>query len=288
MSITGNGATGNLTLSGTAPKLQADSITNTAGTGSPVFPNAPGLNSAVLNDTTAAVTILSTDTTRNLTLSFSGAVTVNLPAVASSIGRMITIKKITANGTVTIDPSGGELIDGSATNTQIRLTNDALVIFCDGLTWMTSTVNVQRRHQIRLHTQNAYGSTDTAIAQFSTEQENVGSAMTYVHANAGVNGTKVTINEAGLYSFTFGHVRGTTANIYFGLSLNSTQLTTIIVSITTADRLIVGIAGLVDTPSVVSWTGFLAAGDIVRAHVEIAGTTSASANRAHFTATKIG
>ncbi len=65
----------------------------------------------------------------------SGAITLNLPAAASSIGRVLVIKKIDASGnTVTIDGNGAETIDGAATkvlSAQYAIVN----IQCDGATW---------------------------------------------------------------------------------------------------------------------------------------------------------
>lgn len=65
----------------------------------------------------------------------SGAITVNLPAAASSAKRVLSIKKIdaTANA-VTIDPNGAELIDGAATMA-ITTQWQAMTIHCDGTAW---------------------------------------------------------------------------------------------------------------------------------------------------------
>jgi hypothetical protein len=64
-----------------------------------------------------------------------GAVTINLPAAASSKGRTLIIKKIdsTANA-VTLDPSSAELIDGGAT-ASFTASYTSLMIVCDGTSW---------------------------------------------------------------------------------------------------------------------------------------------------------
>lgn len=64
-----------------------------------------------------------------------GAVSVNLPPVASSARRVLTVKKIDASGNaVTIDADGGELIDGLTTQ-PLAAQYDALTIQCDGAAW---------------------------------------------------------------------------------------------------------------------------------------------------------
>lgn len=65
----------------------------------------------------------------------AGAITVNLPAAASSAGRVLVVKKIDASvNVVTLDGSGAETIDGAATKT--LLTQYAVLnIQCDGANW---------------------------------------------------------------------------------------------------------------------------------------------------------
>lgn len=64
-----------------------------------------------------------------------GAITVNLPAVASSAGRGLVVKKTDASGNaVTLDGSGAETIDGAATQA-ITAQYDALMVVCDGSAW---------------------------------------------------------------------------------------------------------------------------------------------------------
>ncbi len=64
-----------------------------------------------------------------------GNVTVNLPAAAASKGRTLLIKKTDSSAnTVTIDPNGAELIDGSSTySTSIQ--NLTIMTVCDGTAW---------------------------------------------------------------------------------------------------------------------------------------------------------
>jgi hypothetical protein len=68
--------------------------------------------------------------------STSGAITVTLPAAASSTGRVYVIRKTNASANaVTIDPNGAETIDGGATLAVANQT--AKLIICNGTAWIT-------------------------------------------------------------------------------------------------------------------------------------------------------
>jgi hypothetical protein len=65
----------------------------------------------------------------------AGAITVTLPAVASSAGRVYHIKKISgASNDVVIDGSSSETIDGEATST-LDTQYEAVTVVCDGTAW---------------------------------------------------------------------------------------------------------------------------------------------------------
>jgi hypothetical protein len=119
--------------------------------------------------------------------------------------------------------------------------------------------------RIRLHTTNGYGSTNTHIRRFTTAVVNTGSGITY--ADSSTLGASFTVTEAGIYSFTYSDLFNVN-NCYFGLSLNSTQLTTNVVTITAADRLVASGANTAEVVASVSWTGYLAVGDVVRPHAD--------------------
>lgn len=64
-----------------------------------------------------------------------GAVTVQLPAVASSFGRLLIIKKTDASvNAVTVDPNGAETIDGAA-SFSLPTQHDVVVIVCFTTEW---------------------------------------------------------------------------------------------------------------------------------------------------------
>lgn len=115
---------------------------------------------------------------------------------------------------------------------------------------------------VRLHTGNGYGSTNTAIRRYTTVVTNQGSDITY--ADSATLGATFTINTNGIYAISCCDSFNTSTQ--YGISLNSTQLTTGITSITAADRLInVNCTGE-SIRSYAGWTGFLAAGDVIRGH----------------------
>ena len=64
----------------------------------------------------------------------SGAVTVDLPAAASSAGKIYSIKAIDVTNTVTIDANGAELID-FATTLVLSPVGDSVKLQCDGTQW---------------------------------------------------------------------------------------------------------------------------------------------------------
>ena len=63
-----------------------------------------------------------------------GTVTINLPLAADSKGNIYDIKKLGVTGSVIIDPSGAETIDGATTLT-ITVQYVSIKIYCDGTAW---------------------------------------------------------------------------------------------------------------------------------------------------------
>ena len=85
-----------------------------------------------------------------------------------------------------------------------------------------------------VHTPNGFGSTNTAIVRYTVTATNTGSAITY--ATSASLGCSFTINEAGYYEVYT--VSSPNSQAAFGASINSSQLTTAISSITFANRVI--------------------------------------------------
>jgi hypothetical protein len=91
------------------------------------------LSQGIITTSSASYSVLSTDYTI-LADATSNAVDVALPAVASSAGRILNVKKIAGSNDVTINPNGAELIDGLATAT-VSVLLDSLMFQCNGSAW---------------------------------------------------------------------------------------------------------------------------------------------------------
>jgi hypothetical protein len=107
-----------------------------------------------------------------------------------------------------------------------------------------------------------FGSTNNRIRKWGTVTQ-VGSAITKA-SNPSVTGEAFTVNVNGIYTFVLSD-RTSTAD-QLGFSLNSTQLTTDIRSITASHILTLSTFSAGGAINTVSWTGKLNAGDVVRPH----------------------
>lgn len=86
--------------------------------------------------TVAATTTMTQNDYVLLVIGATGAVTVNLPAVATvQPGRRYTVYKDAAAQTITIDPSGAETIDGGASTTLISGQVHAKSFVSNGTAW---------------------------------------------------------------------------------------------------------------------------------------------------------
>ncbi len=180
-------------------------------------------------------------------------VTVTTPAT-SAVLTIANGKTLTVNNTVTLTGTDSSTLTFGAGGT---------LAYTDGLT------------RIRLHTANGYGSGSTKIRRFTTTVVNTGTGVTYLDDST--TGSTFTITVAGLYGITY--TDNFNGSDQLGISLNSSELTTAILGITVADRLVAcGTIGANDTQSV-NWIGYLAANDVIRPHSGgAAATTSARAN----------
>jgi len=125
---------------------------------------------------------------------------------------------------------------------------------------------------VRLNTANGYGSTNTKIRRFTNIVNNVGTDITY--ADSATLGGTFTINTAGVYSVSYSDQF--TAAATLGLSIDSTQLTTNIQSVTAVNVLSMCTTTGGNVAEVSSATFYAAAASVVRAHTDgvAAGITS--------------
>jgi hypothetical protein len=135
---------------------------------------------------------------------------------------------------------------------------------------------------IRVHTSNGHGSTNTKIRRFTTTAVNQGSDITY--ADSATLGSSFTINATGMYVISYSDVLATGQNV--GVSVNSTQLTTDIQSITTANRLVLAYSSAIGETINVAVAAYLSAGDVVRPHTQ--GSNEHDAQRVTMTISRVG
>ena len=133
---------------------------------------------------------------------------------------------------------------------------------------------------VRVNTANGYGSTNTKIRRFTNIVNNVGTDITY--ADSATLGGTFTINTAGVYSVGFSDMF--TTDDFLGISLNSTQLTTSIQSITITDVLGLAFSTIASRPAFVGATFYAAAASVVRAHT--AGYAT-GVSETHFTIARV-
>lgn len=190
--------------------------------------------------------------------------------------------KNSGTGVITLDPNASETINGATTLTLSA--NKTALVQCDGTGFYAVVADgIVGDHGVWVHTGNGHGSTNTFIRRFTTTVSSTGTAITY--ADSAANGASFTINTPGVYAITYSdYYTGALQN--FGISLNSTQLSTNIASITAAHR--IGFtsslgAGLSNVLTIVA---LLAAGDVIRPH-DAGSNNAADAASSYFQIRKI-
>ena len=204
-----------------------------------------------------------------------------IPETCASISYTITALPEAGSPVTRIDDIIAELAVTSLLETVVELTGDAQTLTIP----LTQSGLVQDADSmIRLDTYLGYGSVATKIPRFTNIRENIGSEILY--QDSATNGSSFTAQKDGVYSFTFDAGSPNSAD-YIGLSLNSTQLTTNIDTITAPNRLAIsGTDSSGFAAQLVQWTGILRAGDVVRPHTR--GGVPVGANFHNFTATYQG
>jgi len=92
-----------------------------------------GAISTAFSAKTGAYTMTATD---SVITCAAGTYTIALPTAVGCAGRVYTIKRIGATGTITIDPAGTETIDGSTTKT-LTAQWEVIRVISDGANWLT-------------------------------------------------------------------------------------------------------------------------------------------------------
>jgi hypothetical protein len=129
---------------------------------------------------------------------------------------------------------------------------------------------------VRVDTANGYGSTATKIRRFSNVRDNIGTDIEYT--DSATDGASFKVRSSGVYHISYSD----NVNGAVGISLNSTELTTNISTISVSSRL----ALENDLTAGIAWAGYLKAGDIIRPHTE--GGAATVNDRVNFTISKVG
>jgi hypothetical protein len=144
-------------------------------------------------------------------------------------------------------------------------------------------VCIRSASMVRLNTANGYGSTNTKIRRFTNVVTNQGSDVTY--ADSATLGATFTINANGVYAISYNDQFNAAGS--WGISLNSSQLTTGISGVSASDILAVVEGLTANYPLSVSVTAYLLAGSVIRAHSD-GMASGGNTNMCQFTITRGG
>ena len=172
---------------------------------------------------------------------------------------------------------------GKGVNSPITISVGTTVDFeaYDSTNWKIVNKTTDIEQSIYVNIGAGHGSTNTKIRRIETSVWNRGTAITVT--NSSTDGTSFTIKEDGIYSMTYSDQRSTsTFNI--GISVNSSQLTTLLTSITDSDRIAFS-DGRDAVFELCTATVYLSEGDIVRPHTN--GTPDSTLDLCYFIITKI-
>ena len=224
----------------------------------------------------------------------AGAATITLPLMANNIGRKITIafvKNDASADVVTISPHATDANklsnDGLASIILPKVGNYvSLVQSSNSGFWEITDESITS--QLKLRTYAGYGSTDIRIMRFTNLDENIGNMFSENHSSgysSNAKGLEITINRSGIYLISFTTGGDTSIGIDAGISLNSSQLTTSIASITISASL-----GYFISPGSHPFEKncmiYLKKGDVIRPHT--AGIVPSATSRSFFTASYTG
>lgn len=198
-------------------------------------------------------------------------------ACSFTAGANMLIDGVASGNTVTCAANDKVMVRAIST-TQFNLTRTKY----DGTAQVAASTSVGD-HVVTVHTGNGYGSTNTMIRRFTTTLTSTGTAISY--ADSATLGGTFTINEAGLYSIHYSEIAP--AGEAFGVSKNSAELSTSIVDMAIANRVMISTITSNSTCVSTSIVVRLAAADAIRAHGSFA-SGSAGNNRTFFSIRKVG
>lgn len=279
-----------LTISASA--LSLDFRSTTLGSGAVTTVSGTPSNLVISSGSTLGT--VNAQQSRIAVLAINNAGTIELAAVNVAGGNDLSetgVISTTAEGGAGAADSASTIYSTTArTNVAYRVIGYVESTQATAGTWATSPstiqgaggqVRISGASMVRLNTANGYGSTNTKIRRFTNTVTNTGSDITY--ADSAANGASFTINTPGVYAISYSDIFN--AQAANGISLNSSQLTTAIQSITVADRLCVADTGGSSFSATVATTIYLSAGAVVRAHTN--GAADSVPALAQFTITRV-
>lgn len=172
----------------------------------------------------------------------------------------------------------GDGYDASSNKALGRFFNDGSSNIMAVENWVSGRFGTPRS-LVRVHTADTYpGTVETKIPRFTTIVKNVGPDITY-SAGSSSQGARFTVNSDGIYAITFCWSSATSAGLTMAITLNDTDLTSAVSSVTAANRLAYSFSPAVSgdgSAPCPSWTGPLSSGDIIRPHTggEVPGTAA--------------
>ena len=148
------------------------------------------------------------------------------------------------------------------------LNNGAILLWSEGVLTPDPLQFSERieTDTVKVYESTSHGSTDTKIRRFLTVQ--IPSNGKIIEYNSTVaNGTTFTLKRNANCTISYGDVSASSGFGQIGISRNSTQLTTNVISITPVDRLAFEYPNEVNGNNIsTSWAGDLNVGDIIRPH----------------------
>lgn len=208
------------------------------------------------------------------TTAAAGDVTITLPLIANNYTRPVEIVHV-RGGTykVIIVPNAsdsGKITADGLSAIWLPKVGDFMRLVSGATSgqWEASGENISSG--VFLRTYAGYGSTDTKIVRFTTLSESYGNMFSENHStgySSNAKGLELTVNRSGIYAVTMGWYGGNGASHNYGISKNSTQLTTAVGSITAADRIAGDDTGVTNADSS-GITIRLAKGDVIRPHTD--------------------
>ena len=204
--------------------------------------------------------------------------TITMPASPSD-GMTITFSSSQQITALTMSGNGASIV-GAVTSMSPK-SGVTYVYRLANTTWYP-TVTVPFYSMVRLNTGNGQGSTNTSVHRFTTTVTNQGSDITY--ADSATLGGSFTINTSGIYAVSFSGTAAAASTQ--GITLNCTQLSTAIASLTNVSEVLsISYSSTSNAAATSSWTGYLPATSIVRAQGGVSQSLSTPA--AQFTIVRV-